>query len=67
MAISISLSAFKIDAGRESITSFQTLNPLGMAESFWSFQDPNLYLAYMAKEKCELRDVKAGISVIFMR
>ncbi|MBK0035183.1 hypothetical protein IBT47_23120 [Erwinia sp. S43] len=44
MALSISLAAFKVNAGGESITSFETLNPPGMAESFWSLPEANLYL-----------------------
>ena len=64
MALSKSLAAFKVNAGGESITSFETLNPPGMAESFWSLPEANLYLVCMAKKKGELRDVKAGIAVL---
>ncbi|WP_215845250.1 hypothetical protein [Candidatus Pantoea bituminis] len=49
MALSISLAAFKVNAGGESITSFETTHQPGMADTFWSLPDSNLYMVCLAK------------------
>lgn len=64
MALSISLAAFKVNAGGESITSFETTHEPGMADTFWNLPDSNLYMVCLAKKRGELRDVKAGIAVL---
>lgn len=64
MSISLTLAVFKVNAGGESITSFEIENPPGMAEGFWNMPEANLYMVCIAKKKGALRSVKAGLAVL---
>ncbi len=64
MSISLTLAVFKVNAGGESITSFEIENPTGMAEGFWNMPEANLYMVCIAKKKGALRSVKAGLAVL---
>ncbi|MFC7506394.1 hypothetical protein ACFQUX_01765 [Pantoea stewartii] len=64
MSVSISLAAFKVNAGGESITSYETINEPGIAEAFWRRAESNLYMVCLAKKRGELRDIKGGIAIL---
>lgn len=64
MSFSLTLAAFKVNGGGESITSYEIENPPGMAEHFWTLPETNLYMVCLSKNKGPLRSVKAGMAVL---
>lgn len=64
MSFSLTLVAFKVNDGGESITSYEIENPAGMAEHFWTLPEANLYMVCLSKNKGSLCSVKAGMAVL---
>lgn len=63
MSFSLTLVAFKVNGGGESITSYEIENPAGMAEHFWTLPEANLYMVCLSKNKGYLCSVKALTSL----
>lgn len=64
MSISVTLMAFKVGPGGESITNYPVENPEGMTETFWKMPECNLYVVCLAGRKGELREVKGGLAIL---